>query len=199
MNPHEQIFLSNKEWAKQKKQADAAYFKNLSLGQSPKFLWIGCSDSRVPETEITGSEPGDFFVHRNIANQVNPKDPNLLSVLKYAIDYLKVENIVVCGHTGCGGVKAAIDDLQDEHLTDWIADIKDTYENNAESINKIENADQQVSSLVELNVIKQVEKLCAIDIIEQAWKRGQQLTILGWVFDLSSGELSTLKEVCSDK
>lgn len=194
----EQILLSNKTWANKKLKADKAYFKNLSLGQSPKFLWFGCSDSRVPETEITGSEPGDFFVHRNIANQVNSADKSVMSVLKYAVDYLKIENIIVCGHTNCGGVKAAIDDLQDEHLTNWIADIKDTLDKNVEHINKIDDSNEQLRTLVELNVMKQVENLCGFDIVKNAWTRGQKLTIQGWIFDLSTGELSTLKEISSD-
>ena len=198
MKSFDQIFLANRSWAQAMRQNNQNYFKNLALSQDPKYLWIGCSDSRVPETEITGSEPGEFFVHRNIANLVHDDDPSLLSVLKYAVDYLKVKHIVVCGHRSCGGVKAAFDGLDDEHLGEWIADVKSSYMSNKNELMNIDSDTDKVNRLAELSVIKQVERLCSMDIIKNAWNRGQRLFIHGWMFDLSSGELNSLKEVNPD-
>lgn len=199
MKSFDQIFLANRSWAQAKIQNDKQYFSRLSKGQSPNYLWIGCSDSRVPETEITGSGPGELFVHRNIANLVHSDDENLLSVLKYAVDYLKVKHIVVCGHRNCGGVKAAFDGLEDQHLSNWIGDIKSTYMANKNDLSEIDSDKDKVDRLAELNVIKQVEKLAQFEIIQNAWKRNQRLYIHGWMFNMSNGELNALKEINPDE
>lgn len=199
MKSFDQIFLANRSWAQAKLQNDKEYFTRLSKGQSPKYLWIGCSDSRVPETEITGSGPGELFVHRNIANLVHSNDESLLSVLKYAVDYLKVKHIVVCGHCNCGGVKAAFDGLEDEHLGEWIGDIKSTYMSNKSSLSGIDSDMAKVNRLAEISVVKQVDKLAEFDIVKNAWKRKQRLFIHGWMFNISSGELNTLKEINPDE
>ncbi|WP_075590019.1 carbonic anhydrase [Labilibacter marinus] len=195
----DQVFLSNRSWAQGMVKNNKDYFKNLSLTQVPKYLWIGCSDSRVPETEITGSKAGEIFVHRNIANLVHDDDPSLLSVLKYAVDYLKVEHIVVCGHLNCGGVKAAFDGLEDEHLGDWIADIKSSYMSNKDDLSEIVSNTDKINRLAELSVVKQVEKLSSMKVVKDAWGRGQHLHIHGWMFDISTGELNSLKELSPEK
>jgi len=195
MKSYEQIFLANREWSQSKLIKDPNYFKRLSLNQSPQYLWIGCSDSRVPANEVTGTGAGELFVHRNIANQVFSTDKNFMSVLKYAVDYLKVKHIVICGHYGCGGVKAAMSDLQDEHITPWINGIKKTAECNKDTLNQIKDETTKINSMIEINVIEQVDRLYNNPIIRAAWARGHHLHIHGWIFDLETGELSTLKEV----
>lgn len=199
MKSFDQILLTNRSWAQAKKQNDPDYFKKLSLGQAPKYLWIGCSDSRVPATEITGAEPGEIFVHRNIANLTKADDPSFTSVLKYAVDYLKVKHIVVCGHHACGGVKAAMDGLEDELLSPWISGIRETYLENKNDIDKHREDKHRVNNLAELNVLKQVDHLYDHPIVRQAWSRGQRLFIHGWIFDMETGELDSLKEVSPDE
>ncbi len=199
MKSFDQILLTNRSWAQTKKQNDPDYFKRLSMGQTPKYLWIGCSDSRVPASEITGTEPGEIFVHRNIANLTKPNDPSFSGVLKYAVDYLKVKHIVVCGHHACGGVKAAMDGLQDEQLTPWIEDIRETYLKNKKDIDQHREDKHRVNNLAELNVLKQVDHLYDHPIVRAAWKRGQRLFIHGWMFNIENGELNTLKEINPDK
>ncbi|MFV0366407.1 MAG: carbonic anhydrase [Mangrovibacterium sp.] len=199
METYKQILLYNRSWAQAKRNTDSEYFKRLSISQNPLYLWIGCSDSRVPAEEITGANPGDFFVHRNIANIANANDPNFLSVLKYAVDFLKVKHVVVCGHHGCGGCTAAINDLQDEHLTPWIKEIRDTYLENIEDINKHKEECHRVDNLAELNVFKQVDGLSKNPIIRDAWKRGQEVFIHGWIFNLRTGEIDSLKEIAPNK
>ncbi len=198
MKSFNQILLANRSWAQNKVELSPEYFKNLSVGQTPKYLWIGCSDSRVPETEITGTEPGELFVHRNIANQVHNNDPNLMSVVKYAVDYLKVKHIVITGHYKCGGVKAAYDDLSEEYITSWISDIRQTYLREKEQLDNIGDEAERLDRLSELSVMHQVEKLSTNAIIQNAWKRGQRLFIHGWIFDMTTGELKVLKEINPD-
>lgn len=198
MKSFDQIFKANRSWVRKKEMLDKDYFKKLAMGQQPKYLWIGCSDSRVPETEITGTEPGEIFVHRNIANLVNSNDPNVMSVLKYAVDYLKVKHIVVCGHYECGGVKAAIDNLHDEYLGDWIVDIKKTYKNHKKELKLYGDERTLAYRLSELSVVKQVEKLCDTAIVQNAWERGYCLFIHGWIFDITTGKLKTLMEINPD-
>lgn len=198
MKSFDQIALYNKNWATEKLKLDPDYFKNLSMGQAPKYLWIGCSDSRIPETEITDSAPGEFFVHRNIANLVRDNDPSMMSVLKYAIDHLKVKHIVVCGHYNCGGVRAAYDNMNDDYIGGWIADIKRTHKEAKGDLDTIENETDRVNKLVELSVLKQVEKLSENAIVQSAWNRKQRLFIHGWIFDIFTGELKMLKEINPD-
>ncbi|MCY1723350.1 carbonic anhydrase [Prolixibacteraceae bacterium Z1-6] len=198
MKSFDQIILANKHWAQEKKNIDPDYFKNLSLGQAPKYLWIGCSDSRIPEHEITNSEPGELFVHRNIANLVIDNDTNLMSVLKYAIDYLKVKHIVVCGHYYCGGVKAAYDDMNEEYIGSWISDVKHTHKASIDELNKLDNEEEKLHRLAELNVLHQINKLDTNAIIKHAREHGQRIFLHGWIFDIASGELKVLKEINPD-
>ena len=198
MKSYDQIFLANRAWAQTIKNVDEDYFKNLSLGQTPKYFWIGCADSRMSETVITRSQLGEFFVHRNVANLVHAEDKNLMSALRYSVDYLKVKHIVVAGHYSCGGVKAAFDGLQDPYLTDWISDIKNTLDDNQTEIDAIEDETEKLNRLSELSIIKQVEILASMDIVKDAWANGQRLFIHGWIFDISTGELNSLKEIHPD-
>ena len=199
MKSYDQIFLANRAWAQSLKDADKEYFEKMALGQAPKYFWIGCADSRVSETVITKSQLGELFVHRNVANLVNENDRNLLASLRYAIDYLKVKHIVVAGHYSCGGVKAAFDGLEDPYITDWVRDIKSTLEANGKEIEAIEGDMNRVDRLAELSIIRQVDKLASMDLIKDAWARGQRLFIHGWIFNLSTGELDSLKEIHPDE
>ncbi|MFC2124512.1 carbonic anhydrase [Bacteroidota bacterium] len=199
MKSFDQMLLTNRSWVLEMKNIDPDYFAKLSVGQSPKYLWIGCSDSRIPIEIITGSEPGEIFVHRNIANLVRDTDPNLMSVVKYAVDYLKVKHIVICGHYNCGGVKAAYDDLNVDYIGEWISDIKNSLKDNIDEIEQIQNETDRVNRLAELSVLKQVDKLRENSIIQNAWDRKQRLFIHGWIFDIFSGELKVLKEINPDE
>lgn len=195
MKSYDQLFLANRSWVQTIKSVDKDYFKNLSLGQTPKYFWIGCADSRMSETVMTRSELGEFFTHRNVANLVDEKDTSLMAGLKYAVDYLKVKHVVVVGHHGCGGVKAAYDGLDDLHITPWVKDIKETLDVNQKEIEDISDEGSKLNRLSELSVIKQAEKLASMDVIKDAWNRGQNVYIHAWVFDISTGELSSLKEI----
>ena len=194
MKIYEKLLLENKAWAKEKLELDPAYFKKLADIQTPEFLWIGCSDSRVPANEITNTQPGEIFVHRNIANMVIHTDVNLLSVLEYAVTYLKVKHIIVCGHYGCGGVKAAMGnhDLK-QVLNMWIRHIKDVFHLHRKELNAIEDEKKKFDRLVELNVQEQVLHLAKTSIIQRAWKHEQSPQIHGWVYGLNDG---IIKPVC---
>lgn len=196
MKSYDELLIANKDWASQKLQLNPGYFKTLAEVQTPEFLWIGCSDSRVPANEVTGTEPGEIFVHRNIANLVVHTDVNLLSVLEYAVMHLKVKHVIVCGHYGCGGVKAAMGNGDfNQVLNMWLRVIKDVYRNNREELEAIENLDKRADRLVELNVQEQVEKLCKTSIIQNAWKDRQGPDIHGWVYGLKDGIINPLVEV----
>ncbi len=192
MQAYEKLLLENKAWAQDKLELDNTYFDNLASGQQPKFLWIGCADSRVPAESITGAQPGEIFVHRNVANLVIHTDMNLLSVLQYAVEVLKVEHVIVCGHYGCGGVKAAIthDDLG--LINKWLRSIKDVYAQHEDEILAIENETTRVNRLVELNVLAQVQNLVKTSIIQSAWYFEQRPTVHGWVFGLGTGLITEL-------
>ncbi len=192
-----EIFRANKEWVKEKTAEDKDYFKNLALGQEPQYLWIGCSDSRVPATGISQTEPGEMFVHRNIANQVITNDSNLMSVIKYAVDVLKVRHIVLCGHYGCGGVMAAMDNINDEYLGDWLMPLKEIYKRNKAELKNLETEEERVNKLCEINVISQVEKLASTSIVQHAWERGQELMLHGWIFELETGYIKPITDVIS--
>jgi carbonic anhydrase len=191
---YEQLFDNNKKWVQSKLSLDPHYFENLAEGQSPRFLFIGCSDSRVDACEITGTEPGEMFVHRNIANLVHHTDMNLLSVLQYSVEVLKVEHVIVCGHYGCGGVKAAMDGNHHGLIDKWLRGIKDTYRLYRPELDAIQDGDQRHRRLVELSVQEQVYRLCQTAIIQKAW-RGQdaKLHVHGWVYDIHDGELHDLE------
>ncbi|MFN5135339.1 MAG: carbonate dehydratase [Chitinophagaceae bacterium] len=189
MNSFEKLLLENKAWAREKIQADPDYFKRLANIQKPEFLWIGCSDSRVPANEITGTEPGEIFVHRNIANMVVHTDLNLLSVLDYAVEVLHVKHIIVCGHYGCGGVKAALSHHNMGIINKWLRNIKDVYRYHDEEIDNIKDEEQKVNRLVELNVQEQVMNLAKTSIVQKAWKYEQRPHLHGWVYGLANGLL----------
>jgi carbonic anhydrase len=192
MKAFEKLLLENKAWAREKIKIDPNYFKNLAQIQTPDFLWIGCSDSRVPANEITGTEPGEIFVQRNIANMVVHTDLNLLSVLEYAVVHLQVKHIIVCGHYGCGGVKAAISHTNLGIINKWVRNIKDVYRIHEEELNAIENEEEQVNRLVELNVEEQVYNLAKTSIVQKAWKDRQAPHLHGWVYGLNNGILKPI-------
>lgn len=184
-----QIFENNKKWVESKLEDDPSYFKSLARGQNPKGLFIGCADSRVPANEVTGTAPGELFVHRNIANMVVHTDINMLSVLQYAVEVLKVEHVVVCGHYGCGGVAAAMSDRQFGLIDNWLRNIKDVVRIHYEELKCIKDEKQKLNRLVELNVKEQVLNLSKTSIIQNAWTSGQHLELHGLVYDLAEGLL----------
>lgn len=186
------LLLENKAWANSKVDINANYFKDMAKDQNPEFLWIGCSDSRVPESEITNSTPGQIFVHRNIANLVVHTDTNFLSVLSYAVENLKVPHVIVCGHYNCGGVRAALSHTHLGLIDNWVRNIKDTYFSHKFEIDKISNEADRVNKLVELNVIEQVKNLAHTSIIQKAWHNRKGPHIHGWVYDLNNGLLKEL-------
>ena len=188
----ETLLDKNKKWAAGRVAADPDYFKRLSGLQAPRFLWIGCSDSRVPANVIAGLEPGEVFVHRNVANLVHHSDLNLLSVLEYAVEVLMVEHIIVCGHYGCGGVKAAMEGCEHGIVDHWLQPIRDIADANAASLNTGDSEEAQLSQLCELSIRSQVENLSRTPIIQKAWLKENPLAIHGWVYSLSDGLLRDL-------
>lgn len=195
MKSFEKLLLENKAWASEKIQNDPHYFEHLAEIQTPEFLWIGCSDSRVPANEITGTQPGEIFVHRNIANMVVNTDLNLLSVLEYAVNHLKVKNIIVCGHYGCGGVKASMTRNSFGILNKWLRNIKDVYRLHKTEIDAVENMDERVDLLTELNVKEQALNLVKTSIIQKSWKVNGFPTIHGWVYGLQNGIIKPIIEI----
>ena len=193
MTPYEKLLVNNKEWATQKKAEDPGYFDRLAHLQTPKFLWIGCSDSRVPANEVTGTQPGEIFVHRNVANLVVHTDVNILSVLDYAVNHLKVEHVIVCGHYGCGGVKAAMtNESFKQMLNSWLRNIKDVYRLHRDEINTIEDEEARVDRLVELNVKEQLLHLAKTSTIQKAWKHHNGPQLHGWAYGLKDGMINPL-------
>lgn len=188
MESFQRLLLANKAWAKDKTQIQPDYFQKLAIDQKPDFLWIGCSDSRVPAEEVTGTEPGEIFVHRNIANLVVHTDFNLLSVLQYAIDVLSVKHVIVCGHYGCGGVRASLTHQPLGLLNNWLDALKEIYERNRKELEALEPA-KRTDRLVELNVKQQVTNVAKTVIIQRAWREESRPMIHGWVFGLDSGLL----------
>ena len=198
MKTYEKLLLENKAWAKEKVEDDPDYFNRLAELQTPDFLWIGCSDSRVPANEITNTQPGEIFVHRNVANLVLSTDVNLLSVVDYAVNYLKVKHIIVCGHYGCGGVTAALSDTDYGNILNmWLRNIKDVIHMYANELNAIENKTEKVNRLVELNVIEQVKHLAHTTIIQHAWKSEQRPQLHGWVYGLKDGKINSIFEMAA--
>ncbi|MFM1840176.1 MAG: hypothetical protein RIR47_225 [Bacteroidota bacterium] len=187
------LLENNKNWVKEQLELDPDFFERLSKGQSPDYLWIGCSDSRVPANQITGTDPGEVFVHRNIANMVVHSDMNMLSVLSYAVDVLKVKHIIVCGHYGCGGVIAAMKNQQFGLIDNWLRHIKDVYRYHHLELDAIEDEDLRARRFVEVNVQEQVHDLGKTSIVQNAWKRNQPLHIHGWVYDIKDGLINDLK------
>lgn len=189
---YKKILDNNKLWVESQLAIDKDYFKDLSKGQNPPLLWIGCSDSRVPANEIIGAKPGEVFVHRNIANMVIHSDMNMLSVLDYAVNVLKVKHIIVCGHYGCGGVKAAMSNQSIGLIDNWIRHIKDIYRLHEHYLNAIKNEEERFNKFVEINTQEQVFDLAKTSIVQSAWKNGQELTLHGWAYGLNSGYVTDL-------
>lgn len=198
MNQYEKLLLQNKAWSEEKTELDHEYFSKNATQQRPKFLWIGCSDSRVPANEITGTDPGEIFVHRNIANMVVHTDLNLLSVLQYAVEVLQVEHIIVCGHYGCGGVEAAISNFHLGLINKWLRNIKEVYFNNQEELDSIEDHSEKVNKLVEYNVIEQCQDLIKTSIVQRAWMERKAPEIHGWAYGLKDGLVKELINIKPD-
>jgi carbonic anhydrase len=198
-NAHvQQLFEKNREWSERIRAEDPQFFERLSRIQNPEYLWIGCSDSRVPANQITGLLPGEVFVHRNIANQVVHSDLNCLSVLQFAVDVLRVKDILVVGHYGCGGVKAAHDNLRLGLADNWLRHIQDVKQKHAEFLDTLPDAKIRIDRLCELNVIEQVHNVCHTTVLQEAWNRGQAVTVHGWIFGLDDGIIRDLKVSIND-
>lgn len=188
-----QLFENNKKWAESVNDQDPTFFKRLSKQQRPKYLWIGCADSRVPATQICGLDPGEMFVHRNIANLVSYRDLNCLSVIDYAVNFLEVTDIIVCGHYGCGGVEGALNQKHLGLINYWIQDIAETYEKNHSHLkDKCSTHTEQLNRLCELNVERQIESISALPVVQKAWDNGRNLTIHGWIYSIENGLLKDL-------
>ena len=189
---YDNLIKNNKKWVESKLELDPQFFDKLAKGQKPPLLWIGCADSRVPANEIIGAQPGEVFVHRNIANMVIHSDMNMLSVLDYAVNALKVKHVIVCGHYGCGGVNAAMGNQSIGLIDNWVRHIKDVYRLHKNELDAIEDETQRFNRFVELNVIEQVFDLAKTSIVQGAWNSGQDLTIHGWVYGVDSGIIKDL-------
>jgi carbonic anhydrase len=195
MNEYEKLLLQNKAWSQEMRDVDKGFFERLAMQQKPHFLWIGCSDSRVPANEITGTDPGEIFVHRNIANMVVHTDLNLLSVLQYAVEVLMVDHIIVCGHYGCGGVDAAMSNNHLGLINKWLRNIKEVYRHNRESIDAHEDREERLKKLVEYNVIEQCQSLLKTSIVQKAWMERKGPQVHGWVYGLSDGMVNELVSI----
>ena len=199
------LLQNNRRWSDQVKQTDPGFFSQLAEQQSPEYLWIGCSDSRVPANQITGLKPGEVFVHRNVANVVANADLNCLSVLQYAVEVLKVKHIIVCGHYGCGGVKAALSNQKFGLIDNWLRNIKDIHRQHRTKIesiietDKVAEENKRVNRLCELNVIEQVNNVCHTTIVQEAWDRGQPLAVHGWIYSVRNGILKDLNVTTASK
>lgn len=187
-----QLFENNKNWVKSVQESDPTFFERLSKQQTPRYLWIGCSDSRVPANQITGLDPGEMFVHRNIANVVTNTDLNCLSVLQYAVEVLKVTDVIVCGHYGCSGVITAMGNQSFGLIDNWLRQIKDVYMFHKSELEKIADPAERANRLCELNVRAQVSNISHTAIVQNAWKRGQELNVHGWIYNLKDGLLKDL-------
>ena len=192
MKDLKRILEQNRAWAENIKANDPDFFPTLAKQQSPRFLWIGCADSRVPATQLAGMLPGEMFVHRNVANVVDHTDFNCLSVMQYAVDVLKVEHIIVCGHYGCGGVKAAMDNLQLGLIDNWLRHVQDVLHSHEALLAEAEDETERLARLCKLNVIEQVANVCRTTIVQSAWQRGQDIVVHGWIYGLEDGLLRDL-------
>jgi len=199
MDLYNSLLAGNKVWVREKLEQDPQFFERLSKGQSPQFLWIGCSDSRVPANEITNTQPGDIFVHRNIANMVVHSDMNMLSVLDYAVNILKVRHVIVCGHYGCGGVKAAMTNDQYGLVDNWLRFIKDVYRTHSQELDAIRDEEDRFNRFAELNVIEQVFDLVKTTIIQNAWKDRNAPMVHGWIYDIKTGLIKDLGVTFDEK
>lgn len=197
MKAYEKLLLENKAWATEKVNDDPEFFNRLAHLQTPEFLWIGCSDSRVPADQITGTQPGEIFVHRNVANMVVHTDLNLLTVLEYAVHHLKVKHVIVCGHYGCGGVKASMTNHNLGIINKWLRNIKDVYRFHREEIDNIKDEEARINRMVELNVQEQVMNLAKTSIIQKAWKQNDYPHLHGWVYGLKDGLIKQVYEMAA--
>jgi len=199
MHSYEKLLLENKAWAAEKKSEDPEYFERLSHLQTPEFLWIGCSDSRVPANEITGTQPGEIFVHRNVANLVVNTDVNLLAVLDYAVTHLQVKHVIVCGHYGCGGIKAAATKIDYKPVLNmWLRNIKDVMRHHRDELEKVNDEENRLDRLVELNVQEQVYNLAKTTIIQRCWEKEKRPDLHGWVYGLKDGIIKPVFEMKAD-
>jgi len=189
---YKKLLDNNKKWVESRLNQDPEFFNKLASGQKPPVLWIGCADSRVPANEIIGADPGEVFVHRNIANMVVHSDMNMLSVLDYAVNVLEVKHIIVCGHYGCGGVQTAMTNKHVGLIDNWIRHIKDVYRFHQQELNSIEDAGKRFDKFVDFNVFEQVLNLAKTSIVQSAWERGQNLHVHGWVYDIKDGLINDL-------
>ncbi len=187
-----QLFANNRAWAERLSAVDPKFFETLARQQSPEYLWIGCSDSRVPANEIVGLLPGELFVHRNVSNLVIHSDMNCLSVLQFAVEVLKVKHVIVCGHYGCGGVKAALEETPHGLIDNWLRNIRDIASEHASELSQIGEMERKVDRLCELNVVEQVRNVANTTVIQDAWRRGQPCTIHGWIYSIQNGLLRDL-------
>jgi len=192
MKDLKRLLDQNRAWAENINASDPDFFPTLAKQQSPRYLWIGCSDSRVPATQLVGMVPGEMFVHRNVANVVDHTDFNCLSVMQYAIDVLKVDHVIVCGHHSCGGVKAAMDNLQLGLIDNWLRHVQDVLHEHEELLAKVTDENERLDRLCELNVIEQVLNVGRTTIVRSAWQRGQELVVHGWIYGLENGLLRDL-------
>lgn len=193
------LFDNNRKWALNRVENDPEFFNRLVHQQSPEYLWIGCSDSRVPANEIVGLLPGELFVHRNVANLVVENDLNCLSAIQFAVDVLKVKHIIVCGHYGCGGVKAVLDNIKLGLTDDWLQNLKMIKDKYLIEINSEKNQNIQFNKFCELNVVEQVFNVCNTESVKSAWKRNQSLSIHGWIYDIKDGLLQDLNVCISNE
>jgi len=191
MRTLDQLLENNRRWAEEIKSQDPAFFQTLSQQQSPHYLWVGCSDSRVPANQIIGVSPGELFVHRNVANVVVHTDLNCLSVIQFAVDVLEVKHVIVCGHYGCGGVQAALHDSRLGLIDNWLRHVQDVRQKHKDLLGAVHEA-QRSDKLCELNVIEQVTNVCQTTIVQGAWERGQDLAVHGWIYGLSDGIIRDL-------
>lgn len=187
------LFANNRAWAAARRAADPGFFDRLAAIQRPAYLWLGCADSRVPANEIVGLDPGELFVHRNVANILRPGDVNALSVIQYAVDTLQVGHVIVCGHYGCGGVLAAMGPPVSEPLESWLGPLRAVYRDHREELDRLEAGDARWRRLCELNVMAQVEALARVTTVTDAWARGQPLVLHGWIYDVGDGLLRDLE------
>ncbi len=197
MDTSRTLLENNKNWAAAIKAEDPTFFEQLSAQQSPEYLWIGCSDSRVPANQIVGKMPGEVFVHRNIANVVIHTDLNCQSVIQYAVEVLKVKHVIVCGHYGCGGVMAAMGSSQFGLIDNWLRNIKDVYRRHEQELLAIEDEAERVNKLCEYNVLAQLENVCHTTTIQNAWARGQELYVHGWIYSIKDGLIRDLRSTVS--
>jgi carbonic anhydrase len=197
------IFRNNKSWSSEIKKNESDFFLNLNKKQNPKFIWIGCSDSRVPPNQICGLSPGDIFVYRNIANMISVVDISLLSMLEYGLCFLNIENIILCAHYNCGGVGSVFQNNSNKYIGSWLNDIKNTCESNKKSLKRITDSRKKINKLVELNLSKQIFNLCSIPVVQDQWKKHKKLSVYGLIYNLNNGlfvnskiiKISTLDEM----